>query len=217
MLNVKRANKTASLLFEKHYWSMGYQYVLGLDEAGRGTWAGPVVAAAVCLPPERDDLPEVLLGVRDSKQMTPRQRANLVDTIQRTALAWGVGSASATEIDEIGIVPATRLAMRRALEATQHEPDVLLIDALRWPEIDIPQQSIVKGDSLSLSIAAASILAKVWRDKHMQEIDIAYPQFGFAHHKGYGTARHQRALNQYGVCPEHRRTFAPIRILLNEG
>lgn len=217
MPNVKRASKTASLQYEHQYWNSGYQRVMGLDEAGRGTWAGPVSAGAVCLPPDRKDLPKVLLGVRDSKQMTPRQRVNLVDTIKKTALAWGVGSASAGEIDAIGIVAATRLAMRRALESSHFQPDALLIDSLVWPEMKLPQLSIVRGDMLSLSIAAASILAKVWRDDHMRQLEAQYPQYGFARHKGYGTARHHAALKQHGICAEHRRTFAPIRKLLDEG
>lgn len=213
---MKRASKTASLQYEHQYWNSGYRLIMGLDEAGRGTWAGPVAAGAVCLPADRDDLPKVLLGVRDSKQMTPRQRANLVDTIKATAVTWGVGSASAAEIDAVGIVPATRLAMQRALDACTQRPDVLLIDSLAWPEINLPQVSIVRGDMLSLSIAAASILAKVWRDDHMRVLDGQYPHYGFASHKGYGTARHHAALKQYGVCTEHRRTFAPIRQLLDE-
>lgn len=213
---MKRASKTASLQYEHQYWNSGYRRVMGLDEAGRGTWAGPVAAGAVCLPPDRHDLSKVLAGVRDSKQMTPRQRVNLVDTIKKTAVAWGVGSASAAEIDAIGIVPATRLAMQRALESSAFKPDALLIDSLVWPEMKVPQLSIIKGDTLSLSIAAASILAKVWRDEHMRQLAEQYPQYGFASHKGYGTAKHHAALKQFGVCAEHRRTFAPIRALLDE-
>lgn len=212
-----KKNRTASLLYEHQYWADGCQSIMGFDEAGRGTWAGPVVAGAVCLPPDRKDLSKLLKGVRDSKQMTPRQRTQLVERIKEIALAWGIGSASSTEIDKLGIVPATWLAMKRALKQSKYEPDCLLMDSLVWPEMKhIPQISIVKGDSLSLSIAAASVLAKVWRDEHMQRLDEQYPQYGFGKHKGYGTAAHMTALKQHGPCPLHRMTFAPIRELLTQ-
>lgn len=210
----RRAIKTASLTYEQHYQAAGCTYIMGFDEAGRGTWAGPVAAAGVCLPLERQDLATVLMGVRDSKQMTPRQRVGLADRIKAVATAWGVGSASSIEIDEFGIVPATKLAMRRALEMAGIQPDYLLLDSLKWPEVPIPQMSIVRGDSHSLSIAAASILAKVWRDEYMRSLDEQYPDYGFAVHKGYGTARHQAALQQRGPCAIHRKTFAPIRLML---
>jgi ribonuclease HII len=209
----KRANRTASLQYERQYLASGCHKIMGFDEAGRGTWAGPVVAAGVCLPLERKDLSKILQGVRDSKQMTPRQRIVLADRIKEIALAWGVGSASSSEIDELGIVPATKRAMERALKMTNFQPDCLLLDSLAWPEMPIPQISIVKGDTLSLSIAAASILAKVWRDAYMQSLDEHYPQYGFGVHKGYGTAKHQAALLTYGACDIHRKSFAPIRRL----
>lgn len=212
----KRANQTASLLYERQYARSGCQRIIGLDEAGRGTWAGPVTAGAVCLPVERRDLQQVLIGVRDSKQMTVRQRETLADRIKEVALAWGVGSASAAEIDALGIVPATKLAMRRALEAAQMQPDCLLLDSLAWPEMNIPQISVVQGDARSLSIAAASILAKVWRDAHMRELDQQYPHYGFALHKGYGTPAHLAALQAHGPSPIHRMSFAPLRKLAGE-
>ncbi len=206
---------TASLHLEQARWEAGSRYVVGLDEAGRGTWAGPVVAAAVCLPPHPTELPHLLEGVMDSKQVRPALRERLVAHIRTAALACGVGSASSTEIDAFGIVPATRLAMQRALIEAGVQPDFLLLDAMRWPEMaHVPQQSIIRGDSLSLSIAAASILAKVWRDAYMREMDALYPQYGFAAHKGYGTAAHSTALEQHGACPIHRLSFAPLQRLL---
>jgi ribonuclease HII len=207
------ANRTASLTYEHQYLESGCHKIVGIDEAGRGTWAGPVAAGAVCLPLERLDLAKVLEGVRDSKQMTPRQRGSLVERIKEIAVAWGVGSASSAEIDEFGIVPATKLAMGRALEMTKLQPDCLFLDSLAWPEKNIPQISLVKGDSRSLSIAAASVIAKVWRDEYMRELDKQYPQYQFARHKGYGTAIHHAALRQFGPCAIHRMTFAPLRAL----
>lgn len=209
-------SQTASLKHEHDYHAHGYIYIFGLDEAGRGPWAGPVAAGAVCLPLNRPDLSKTLAGVRDSKQMTPRQRAALVERIQSTALTWGVGSASHTEIDELGIVPAVKLAMRRALATAlakvSFAPGCLFLDALLWPEMaHIPQVSLIGGDARSLSIAAASVLAKVWRDEYMVDVDRELPQYGFAVHKGYGTARHQAALETYGPSPIHRMTFAPVR------
>ncbi len=171
----KRALKTANLTYEHQYLQSGCTKLMGFDEAGRGTWAGPVTAAGVCLPVERKDLTKVLMGVRDSKQMTPRQRETLAVRIKEVVVAWGVGSASSTEIDELGIVPATKLAMRRAFEMANFQPDCLLLDSLVWPEMHIPQISLIKGDTLSLSIAAASVLAKVWRDDYMRAQDEHYP------------------------------------------
>ncbi len=212
---------TASLKHEREYFAQGYRHIFGLDEAGRGPWAGPVAAGVVCLPLERADLGKILFGVRDSKQLTPRARALLVSRIQEAALAWGVGSASHAEIDELGIVPAVKLAMRRALDkalaGVDFTPDCLFLDSLLWPEMaHIPQVSMIGGDIRSLSIAAASVLAKVWRDEYMVKLDGEMPQYGFAVHKGYGTKRHQAALEAYGPSPVHRRTFAPVRKYLPE-
>ncbi|MCB9456196.1 MAG: ribonuclease HII [Anaerolineaceae bacterium] len=215
-----RKQQTASLRHEHEYYAHGFQFIVGLDEAGRGPWAGPVAAGAVCLPVTQPDLSQKLAGVRDSKQMTPRQRTQLLDTIKQVSLGWGVASASNTEIDTLGIVGAVKLAMSRALEmllATSaiEQPDCLFLDALLWPEMPhIPQVSMIGGDARSLSIAAASVIAKVWRDDFMVELDARYPQYGFAAHKGYGTTQHQAALEQYGPSPVHRTTFAPIRSLL---
>ena len=210
----KRA-KTASLQHERHYLRCGCRYIVGIDEAGRGPLAGPVAAAAVALPLQRPDLRRQLRGARDSKTMSAAQRESLDGTIKELALAWGIGCSSAEEIDRLGIVPATKVAMQRALQQALAEtsflPDCLFLDYMLWPERrDIPQVSIVDGDKYSLSIACASIIAKVWRDARMRELDARYPQYGFARHKGYGTEAHRRALCRYGPCPEHRRTFAPV-------
>ncbi len=214
---MKRASLTASLQFEETCWTTGYQHVLGVDEVGRGTWAGPVVAGAVCLPHDRTDLLQALEGVRDSKQMTPRQREGLVNRIKETAVAWAIGSATSAEIDAYGIVPATRLAMMRALENSRLEPDYLLLDSIKWIDpTETPYKSIVRGDTLSLSIASASVLAKVWRDDYMRQLDKQYPSYFFGQHKGYGTAKHAAALHEFGACDEHRQSFAPLRHLAAE-
>jgi ribonuclease HII len=214
----KRTLKTASLSHEHALRNQGYQIIAGIDEAGRGAWAGPVVAGAVCLPLERNDLPVVLEGVRDSKQLSPRARTGLVKRIQDTAIAWGIGFADHNEIDQLGIVPATCLAMQRALDDAQNRaahvhPDFLLLDSIRWSDLKQAHLALIKGDQLSLSIAAASVMAKVWRDNLMTELDTQFPDYGFAVHKGYGTSRHQAALRLYGPSAIHRMTYAPLRSL----
>ena len=201
------------LHFETALWAQGLLAVAGLDEAGRGAWAGPVSAAAVVLPPG-DGMLERLHGVRDSKQMTPRQRAWWAGEIQMAAAAWGVGFAEAAEVDALGVVPATRLAMERALAACGSQVQHLLVDALRLPEQPLPQQALIKGDARSLSIAAASVLAKTARDRLMQELDAVFPGYGFSHNKGYGTAFHRAALEALGPCLLHRHSFAPLRNIL---
>ena len=195
---------------EHELWAAGYRWLAGLDEAGRGAWAGPVVAAAVVLP-ERDDIESLLRGVRDSKILTPRQRETLVPVIHQTALAVGVGMASARFIDRRGIVPATRQAMAMAVHNLSLQPHHLLIDALRLPDVPLPQRALIRGDAYVLSIAAASIVAKVFRDRLMVSLGTCYFGYGFAAHKGYGTAAHRAALQQLGPCPEHRMSFAPLR------
>lgn len=213
-----RRNRTASLSFEDMYYAQGFDAIVGMDEAGRGPWAGPVVVGAVALPLERPDLRDLLFGVRDSKQMTPRQRTQLAETIKLVARAWGVGNASAAEISTLGLAPAISLAMQRALDAaladTGFEPDYLFLDHVQWKGTTLPQINLTRGDQLSLSIAAASILAKTWRDAYMHELDARYPDYGFASHKGYGTAVHRAALAQYGICPEHRTNYAPVMALM---
>jgi len=201
------------LKFETPLWQSGKLCVAGLDEAGRGAWCGPVAAGAVALPPLAE-METRLLGVRDSKQMSAAQRAHWAGEIKAVALAWGVGFASAEEIDVLGILPATRLAMQRALEALSHPPQHLLIDALKLPGVPLPQTALIKGDARSLSIAAASVLAKTSRDDLLVEYDHIYPGYGFARHKGYGTAAHRAALEQLKPCPIHRKTFAPVKNLL---
>ena len=208
--------KTASLTHERHFARAGCRHIIGIDEAGRGPLAGPVAAAAVALPLERNDLSSLLRGVRDSKEMSPAQRESLDATIKQLATVWGIGCSSAEEIDCLGIVPATKAAMQRALEHAlanaDIQPDCLFLDYMLWPERrDIPQVSIVDGDKHSLSIACASVIAKVWRDERMRELDAIYPQYGFARHKGYGTDAHRRALRRFGPCAEHRRSFEPVR------
>jgi ribonuclease HII len=200
------------LRFEGDLWSHGFTRLAGIDEAGRGAWAGPVSAGAVLLPANLSVL-EQLPKVRDSKQMLPKQRAYWAEEIKHVAAAWGVGFATSQEIDALGIVPATRLAMRRALAALGPAPDHLLIDAVRLPDIPLPQTSIIKGDARSLSIAAASVLAKTARDALLVQFDEQYPGYGFARHKGYGTASHALALQRLGPCPIHRFCFAPIAAL----
>ena len=211
-----RRPKTAGLYHERQYFRCGCRCIIGIDEAGRGPLAGPVAAAAVALPLERADLGRLLRGVRDSKEMSPMQRESLDGSIKELALAWGIGCSPTEEIDQLGIVPATKRAMQRALDnalaMTDVRPDCLFLDYMLWPERrEIPQVSIVDGDKHSLSIACASVIAKVWRDARMRELDALFPQYGFAQHKGYGTVAHLRALQRYGPCAAHRRTFEPVR------
>ncbi|MBN1562220.1 MAG: ribonuclease HII [Anaerolineae bacterium] len=198
------------LRYEWELHARGLALIAGLDEAGRGAWAGPVAAGAVILPLDRDDLIQVLDGVTDSKRLSANRRAALYPVITETALAWGVGFASNTEIDEIGIVPATRLAMRRALDQLSVKPAALLTDSMHFPEAKLPYTSLIKGDQKSLSIAAASILAKVSRDHFMIELDEPFPAYKFGQHKGYGTELHRLALREHGPCVMHRQTFAPV-------
>ena len=190
----------------------GYAYIAGLDEAGRGALAGPVVAAAVILPLETADLSERLAQVHDSKLITAKRRDLLYDLIVTEAVTFGVGVVSAAEIDEMGILPANNKAMLTAVAQLNPQPDYLLVDGPLYLRGSLlPQKPVVRGDSLSLTIAAASILAKVSRDRLMVELDAQYPQYGFARHKGYATQAHQTAVAQHGPLPIHRHSFAPIR------
>ncbi len=188
----------------------GHTCIAGLDEAGRGAWAGPVAAAAVILPLGNSSLHETLRQVRDSKLCTPRQRDALYDLIGQTALAWAVSLVPAASIDEIGIAAATRQAMRAAMNQLDPAPTALLIDYIRLDMVKLPQRSITKGDMKSLSIASASIMAKVTRDRRMIELAQIYPGYGFARHKGYGTKEHRAALHKLGPAEIHRRSFAPV-------
>jgi len=184
-------------------------HVCGVDEAGRGPWAGPVSAAAVILNP--DDLPP---GIDDSKALTEKRRAALEPEIKARALAWGVGFASVEEIEALNILHATGLAMCRAIEALSIKPAIALVDGNYRFKLPCDVTTVVKGDSLSLSIAAASILAKTARDRLMIELDGQYPGYGFASHKGYNAPLHQQALKTLGPCPAHRPSWAPIKALL---
>jgi ribonuclease HII len=195
---------------ETRLWEAGISPVAGLDEVGRGAWAGPLVAAAVMLPPDRRNLRRLLTGVRDSKEMTARQRDRLADRIRQVALAVAVGEADPGEVDGIGPLRATRLAMERALQALPLEPRFLLLDFMRLPELGVPQTALPHGDGQVLSISAASVIAKVWRDDEMADLERSYPGYGFARHKGYGTAAHREALCRLGPCPIHRCSFSPV-------
>jgi len=203
-----------TLKLEQAFWKEGFSIVAGLDEAGRGAWAGPVAAGAVILP-RAEDISEKLKGVRDSKRLTPRQRERLFSVIQRHVLSWGVGFASNIEIDGYGIVPATKLAMKRAISQLIPSPQALVIDAVQLKTVALPQLSVYFGDSISLSIAAASILAKVSRDRWMIATETRYPDYGFASHKGYGTRKHQIGLKVCGTCEIHRLSYKPIKAQLS--
>ena len=206
------AETIPTLAEERDLWRRGYRCIAGMDEAGRGAWAGPVVAAAVILPPNRSDLDECLSPVRDSKLLTPHPRACCYDLVLEHALCWGIGAVAAAEIDRIGIVPATRRAMRQALERLCVAPAYLLIDGLALDILPMPQRAIPKGDRTCLSIAAASIIAKVTRDRLMRDLDVAHPGYGLAQHKGYGTRQHRKALARLGASPLHRHSFRPVAL-----
>ncbi|HEY57548.1 MAG TPA: ribonuclease HII [Anaerolineae bacterium] len=199
------------LRLEGALWQGGLRHVAGVDEAGRGALAGPVAAAVVILPPDIE--PDALDGVMDSKQLSSSRRQAAATLVRRIALAWAVGFASAREIDRWGILPATRLAVRRALRQLTVPPEYLLLDHLLLPEVELPQTAMPKGDALVLSIAAASVLAKTSRDALMEALEARYPGYGFAQHKGYGTAAHRAALRRLGPSPIHRRSF---RLLAGE-
>jgi len=203
-----RKTDPPDLQFEIGLWDNGLRLVAGLDEAGRGALAGPVAVGAVILPPD-PHLSGTLAGVRDSKQMTPIQRDLCAPLIQEVALAWSVAYASHAEIDRLGIVPATRLAGMRALEALIPQPTFLLTDfRLELPESELPQISLPKGDARCLSIAAASVLAKTTRDALMRELDGQYPGYGLGQNKGYGTQAHRFALKRLGYSSIHRKSFS---------
>ncbi len=192
--------------FERAARLCGYRRIAGIDEAGRGPLAGPVVAVAVVLPVRCR-----LSGIDDSKQLSEGERARLYAAILEHAVGMGIGSADVGEIDRLNILEATKLAMRRAIDQLAPSPDYLLIDAVTLPGIGIPQRPIIKGDSLSLSIAAASIIAKVTRDRLMAEYHDMFPEYDFLSHKGYGTKEHLQRLARHGPCSIHRRTFTPVR------
>ncbi len=202
---------------ELNLWAAGYRRIAGVDEVGRGCWAGPVVAAAVVLPQAVLDQPELLAGVDDSKLLTPRQRAELCVRILAVADGWGVGAVPAHVVDTHGILAATRLAMQIAQIRLPRPADALLIDAVRLEDWPCSQRALIKGDATCLSIAAASVVAKVARDRSMVALGRRLPAYGFESHKGYGTAAHERALYAHGPSPQHRRSFRPLADFLASG
>jgi ribonuclease HII len=197
------------MMEEKALFVQGYNSVAGIDEVGRGALAGPVVAAAVVLPKLLDTVQ--LAGVRDSKEIPASRRESLSRVIQNVAVTFGIGIVSSQTIDSMNILNATRLAMRQAIKQLSCNPDYLLIDGMTIPAVTFLQKKIIKGDKLCLSIACASIIAKVTRDRIMVELDASYPDYGLANHKGYGTSFHLTCLTKNGPSPIHRLTFAPVR------
>lgn len=209
---IRSATAIATLEYERALWTHGYTSIAGVDEVGRGALAGPLTAAAVILPPpdqiERD---AAFWGaVRDSKTISAARRSELASEIANRCASWAVAAIEVEELDELRIGAANRLVMERAIMALDMEPDLLLIDAMTV-DTGLPQIGIIDGDALSLSVAAASIIAKVTRDTVMLDHDPTWPVFGFARHKGYGVATHLAALREHGPCPIHRRCFAPVR------
>jgi ribonuclease HII len=199
-----------SLAEERQLWRAGFARVAGLDEAGRGALAGPVVAGAVILP-EKSRRTGLWAEIQDSKLLSPARREELSLRIREQAAAWSLGEASAAEIDVHGIAPATRLAMRRAVQALSPSPDYLLLDWVQLKSLNLPQHSFTKGDLRIVSIAAASILAKVHRDRLLCQLHERFPAYGFHSHKGYAARSHLAAIERVGPCPVHRRSFSPMR------
>ncbi|WP_347488561.1 ribonuclease HII [Desulfoscipio sp. XC116] len=192
--------------YEESCCFKGYKLIAGVDEAGRGPLAGPVAAGAVILP---DDIE--ICGVNDSKQLSNKKRKQLAGQIKEAALCWSIGLATEEEIEKLNIRNATHLAMARAVNKLKIKPDILLVDGFLIPDLEIEQQAIVGGDGKSVSIAAASILAKVERDRIMDKYHATYPEYGFDKHKGYGTKQHFEAIMRYGPCPIHRKDFEPVK------
>lgn len=200
------------LAYEKELYQKGYTLICGVDEAGRGPLAGPVVAGAVILPKNYQ-----LDGLNDSKQISEKKREKFFPIIKKDAIAYGIGIVDAKTIDEINIYEASRLAMKKAIANMKIKPDFVLTDAMPIPNYEFPVQSIIHGDALSINIAAASVLAKVTRDHIMQEYDKEYPEYEFAHHKGYPTKRHLELLSIYGPTDIYRFTYRPVRVLIEKG
>ncbi len=192
--------------YEKKLWSKGYRLIAGIDEVGRGPLAGPVVAAAVILSPY-----ESIDNLRDSKKLSEKKRDEIFLLLPQKSLGIGIGVINEEIIDRINILQATYLAMKQAIFNLKQKPDYLLVDGFSIPQVKIPQLALKNGDNLSSSIAAASIVAKVTRDKIMKEFDKQYPPYGFASHKGYGTVYHLEALSKYGACEIHRKSFHPVK------
>jgi ribonuclease HII len=202
----ERKRLKAMLQYEQEARKNGFTYIAGVDEAGRGPLAGPVMAAAVILPENYE-----LVGLNDSKKLSPQKREDLYQSIVRDAVAWSVGIGEVVEIDHLNILEASKLAMNRALSALSLQPDFVLIDALTLDNLAVPQKGIVGGDGLSLSIAAASVIAKVTRDRLMCDMDRVFSGYGFAEHKGYPTTQHRSAIAELGPCPMHRKSFLLLR------
>lgn len=198
-------------LYEKQARANGYLRIAGGDEAGRGPWAGPVTAAMCILPDE-----PCIVGLDDSKKLTRNQRRELFEEIKAKAVAYGIGWATVEEIDKFNILEATRLAFKRAFEQIQPAPDYVILDFIKLPWLNVPHEAFAKGETLSASVAAASILAKEARDIEMERLALEYPQYEFDKHKGYGTAAHIAALKKYGPCPLHRMSFKPLKALISE-
>ena len=197
-------NAEEKLQYERALLAKGLRYIAGVDEVGRGPLAGPVVCAAVIMPLDDES---IIIGVDDSKKLSAKKREMLAEEIKKRALAYTIVEVSEKEIDEINILEATKLGMKKALETLSIAPETVLTDGNMTLNIDFPQRSVIHGDALSYSIGAASIIAKVYRDKMMDEYAKTYPQYAFDSNKGYGTAAHIQAIKEYGLCPIHRRTF----------
>ena len=202
LLKLEKEKERMYALFEYEREYAMYPYICGIDEAGRGPWVGPVVAGAVILPKDCD-----ILYINDSKKLSEQKREELYEVIKEKAVSWAVGVVSAQRIDEINILQATYEAMREAISKLTPQPNLLLNDAVIIPGVDLPQVKIIKGDAKSASIGAASIMAKVTRDRMLLEYDKLYPEYGFARNKGYGTKEHIEALQKYGPTPIHRSSF----------
>jgi ribonuclease HII len=212
-----RKSDWPDLYLEIELHKRGYRMIAGIDEAGRGAWAGPVAAGVIILPVDQNALLEELDGVRDSKLLSAKQRTYWEKYLKKIALAWGVGMVSVKEVDSLGMIRATRLAMQRAIDRLKTPPEFLLIDHLLLPENSLPQTALPHGDVSVLSISSASILAKVARDRKMIAYDRKYPGYGFRNHKGYGTPQHQKALRELGPSVLHRQSFEPIAALKRSG
>lgn len=197
--------------YEKQAREAGYKFIAGGDEAGRGPWAGPVTAAMAILPDE-----PCIIGLNDSKKLTRNQRRDLFEEIKAKAVAFGIGWATVEEIDKYNILEATRLAFQRAFEQLNPAADYVILDYIKLPWLKLPHQAFPKGETLSASVAAASILAKEARDIEMEKLALQYPEYEFDKHKGYGTAAHMAALKKYGPCPLHRMSFKPLKALIEE-
>lgn len=205
-LQADRTVWTIGFDFEEQAASEGFQFVAGVDEVGRGCLAGPVVAAACIL----DQSKPVPRSLNDSKKLTERQRKEIYQELRQTAVAYSLGIIDADEIDRVNILEATKLAMLKAIDGLTPAPDHLLIDALQLRQCSLPQKAIIKGDSISYSIAAASVIAKVFRDDLMKQYDAEFPEYGFAGHKGYGSVAHLAAIREHGPCRLHRKTFRGV-------